>query len=89
MTLVKLMTQNHLPNELMPIQVGPNFGFPGHGYRLGFRVLTKVANLRLWDQKVSMAGVGTLAPISGYATESGVLVRYPLPRVVALRRCSY
>ena len=35
---VQWMTRNHLPEELMPIRT--SFGFNGHGYGLGFRVLT-------------------------------------------------
>ncbi len=39
---VELMTMNHLPAELMPIQVGPNV-LAGYGFGLGFRVLVDVA----------------------------------------------
>ena len=39
------MTQNHLPDELVPIQIMPGYWFSGYGYGLGFRVLTDVVQL--------------------------------------------
>lgn len=39
---IALMTANHLPDDLMPIQIGPNF-LHGYGFGLGFRVLLDVA----------------------------------------------
>jgi CubicO group peptidase (beta-lactamase class C family) len=36
---VQLMTQNHLPQSMLPLKISPDFGFDGCGYGLGFRVL--------------------------------------------------
>ena len=44
---MKWMTMNHLSNELMPIQVSPDFVFKGHGWGLGFRVLTSVVQFEV------------------------------------------
>jgi CubicO group peptidase (beta-lactamase class C family) len=38
---IELMIMNHLPPELIPIQVGAN-ALPGHGFGLGFRVMVDV-----------------------------------------------
>jgi CubicO group peptidase (beta-lactamase class C family) len=38
---IELMTTNHLPPELIPIQIGP-FALPGYGFGLGFRVMVNV-----------------------------------------------
>ena len=54
------MTRNHLPKRLVPIQVGPDFGFNGHGFGLGFRVLTSVVEYEV------MGSVGEYG-WSGYA----------------------
>lgn len=37
---VQWMTQNHLPEGLLPIRLSPEFPMNGYGYGLGFRVLT-------------------------------------------------
>ena len=41
---VELMTTNHLPDELIPIQLGPlTSSLKGHGFGFGFAVITNVA----------------------------------------------
>ncbi len=42
---VQYMTQNHLEDEMVPIQIMPGFWLNGYGYGLGFRVLTDVIKL--------------------------------------------
>jgi CubicO group peptidase (beta-lactamase class C family) len=36
---IKLMTRNHLPSDLVPIQISPEWIWHGYGYGLGFGVL--------------------------------------------------
>jgi CubicO group peptidase (beta-lactamase class C family) len=43
---VHYMTQNHLPDEWIPIQLSSGFSLNGYGYGLGFRVLTDAIQLR-------------------------------------------
>jgi CubicO group peptidase (beta-lactamase class C family) len=37
---VQYMTRNHLPRELLPLQIAPGWELPGYGYGLGFGVVT-------------------------------------------------
>jgi len=37
---VQYMTRNHLPQELLPLQIAPGWELPGYGYGLGFGVVT-------------------------------------------------
>ena len=42
---VQYMTQNHLPPEMIPIQLTPEVSINGYGYGFGMRVLTDVRRL--------------------------------------------
>jgi CubicO group peptidase (beta-lactamase class C family) len=37
---VQYMTRNHLPQELLPMQIAPGWGLPGRGYGFGVSVVT-------------------------------------------------
>jgi len=44
---VQYMTRNHLPQELLPMQVAPGWEQPGYGYGLGFGVATHAVQAKL------------------------------------------
>jgi CubicO group peptidase (beta-lactamase class C family) len=49
---VELMTMNHLPEPLMPIELGPLTPYlKGHGFGLGFAVVTDVAHCGLFGSE--------------------------------------